>query len=125
MSIIINDKDYVLGIWSVDGPKGNGLLIIKRQPERRWELHWRLRYYVDDKLFEASEDPKFFHTWTMDADVGEEFMIDVAEGVCRLGVEFGIGKDVHCQLVQSSEPKAFADAIHKIPGMFSQERTVH
>jgi len=125
MSIVLDDQDYILGVWSANGPTHNILILVLRKSDARWHFHVRVREYLDDKIWEESKDVKSFHEWTMGPDVTEEIMIQSASDIIRMSSEFYEAWDVHYALVQSTDKDVFNRIIQSLPGFHTQIRTVH
>jgi hypothetical protein len=123
--ILVEQDDYILGIWLVDGPISNVLTIIKRKSGDRWHVHSRVRHYVDDKLFEESNDLRQFYHWSVAPDTPEEELISVANEVCRIAQELKLGTNTYCAMVRSSGHDAYAAAIASLPNMHTETRWSH
>jgi hypothetical protein len=122
--ITLEKGEYVLGVWICGGPASDVLTIIKRQPGQRWQVHTRVRYYVDDLLWEESKDKKTFYTWTMLAEFTEEEMTETGREVAQLGKELGLGKTINEVLVKSTDPKVFAECLARIPDFHFKTETI-
>lgn len=124
MSIVIEEDDYILGIWVADGPEGNALTLIKRKLGERWHIHTRIRNYIDDKVWD-SKDTKQFYEWTTDIDYTEDQLIDIGREVSRLAVELGIAVDIHESIVKGLGLPAFERGISILPGMHTKSEIIH
>lgn len=123
--IVVDEGEYVLGIWVVDGPRSNCLTIIKRKPNERWSIDSRIRWIVDTKLFEESADPRECYRWSATPDATDDDMIAMGREVSLLAKQLLLGSVIHEAIVQSTDPEAFHMALSTFPGMHSQTRWTH
>jgi len=123
--ITIGKDDYILGVWTADGPTHNILITVIRNPDTRWHFHVRVREYVDDKIFEDSQDRKTFHEWTIGGEQPESKMITSATDIIHMASEFFDAPMINHALIRSSDMEVFHRAIQTMPGFHTQVRAVH
>lgn len=91
MTIEINEKSYIVGIWFSSNPitENNWLAGVVRDPEnpKRYKGWSRFRYVKDDKIFD-SEDEKKWTDFTSQEHHTEQDMIDFMD-LAQVRIEEG------------------------------------
>lgn len=60
--IVINEGDYVLGIWFVSAPSGDDWMgcVIRPKGKNHFEGNYRFRYRKDDNIFDSDDEKSWY-----------------------------------------------------------------
>jgi hypothetical protein len=122
--ITIEEGDYVLGIWVCGCDTSDVMTVIKRQPGQRWQVHSRIRHYVDDELWEGSADPKLFYTWTLDPRFSDDELIETGRGICDMAEDLSLGNEKQEAIIKSADEHVLLAALRRMNDMHAQVRTI-
>jgi hypothetical protein len=87
MSIKLDDKSYIVGLWFSHNPttKDDWLSCVIRDPEnpKRYKGWWRFRYQKDDKIFDSVDEKKWAEFYSKE-DINDEEIICITEKVQKI-----------------------------------------
>ena len=119
--MITLDSKTTVGIWYLVLVRDNTDImaaVTEVEPDKRYKLDYRFRYYADDKVFNSEDKKSWYH---LEAQITKEKMISLARGMFTA---LEIAADgLLCEILNNTDILDFERRLKAAPFMHWKEPT--